>query len=255
MARVNPKWHWWLHKLENDSFGFPKLENDLHKLLIISQAKTETITQSTSSRHFAWPLEIHHENFIWRYPCFNDPGWSGWEVLDFLLKGAMPHWCCNWNWLMCPNVGRSYDYVSKLYIQISSQCSTSDMFGPTQVRKKTLAYWAVNVRPAHSGKDIWQNAWQQTNSGEFSWVKLTVHSLIGNWTLLFSCFWSFNIQIPRLFGDVDHLVGWLSVILFTRKPSQSSNTSDKSSLSPCLDPSSSNSQSFKHKAHNLDKVW
>ena len=49
-------------------------------------------------------------------------------------------------------------------------------------------------------------------------VELNWHytDLLEIWPLLFSCFWSFNIQIPRLFGDVDHLVGSFSIFLFTR---------------------------------------
>ena len=64
--------------------------------------------------------------------------------------------------------------------------------------KKNLAYWAVDVRPAHPGKDIWQNAWQQTDSGEFSWVKLTLHWLVGNLTIVVLLFLEFQYPDSRV---------------------------------------------------------
>jgi len=65
-------------------------------------------------------------------------------------------------------------------------------------KNKSPAYWAVDVRPAHPGKDIWQNAWQQTNSGEFSWVKLTLHWLVGNLTIVVLLFLEFQYPDSRV---------------------------------------------------------
>lgn len=154
------------------------------------------------------------------------------------LKVAIIKYCC----LMCPNVGRYTNYVSKISLQVSCHCSASDMFGPTQLRKKkSLAYWAVDVRPAHPGKDIWQNAWQQTNSGEFSWVKLTLH-----WLKFDHCCSPVSgVSISRFPGCLVALIIWWVRFQFFYS---------RGIHDTYLDPASSNSQSFRHKAHNLDKV-
>ena len=192
----------------------------------------------------------HHENFICRHSVFNDPRWSGWGSIEFppersnapfllqLKVANIEYWC-----VLCPNLGRYYDYVSKISLQISTLCSASDMFGPTQLRNLFPGLLSGRCQARPPGQRYLTKCLATNNFPESSgWVKLTLHSLIGNWTLVFSCFWSFNIQIPGLL--VTLIIWWVRFQCFysqglhdiTKKPSESSNKSDKSSLSSCLDP-------------------